>query len=173
MPAICLIGMPGVGKSKIGHSMASLAGYDFIDTDRVINRQTGTSLNVTIDKIGADSFLEMEDAALLGIHPSETVIISPGGSSVFCDKGMAHIATFATILYLADTLKNIERRIINLETRGIVGLTDLGGLDAVYEQRDPLYRKWAHHVVWLPEGFPFNPSVKTMAERLVADYITP
>lgn len=171
MTAICLIGMPGVGKSKIGHSMARLAGYDFIDTDRVIKRHTGTALNVTVKKIGADAFLAMEDAALLGIEPSETVIISPGGSSVFCEKGMAHVAAFATILYLTDTLKHIERRIMNLETRGIVGLTELGGLDAVYEQRDPLYRKWAHHVVWLPDGFPFKPSVKTMAEQLILDYI--
>jgi len=167
MPSVCLIGMPGVGKSKIGEAMADILGCAFIDTDRIIKRQFHKPLQEILEDIGSERFLECENAALEGIVPGGDVVISPGGSAVFCERGMAHIASFCTIIYLADTFENIERRITNLNTRGIVGLSDLGGLDEVFEQRDPLYRRWAHHVFWLPQGFPYQPSVVTVAQRLV------
>jgi len=156
--------MPGVGKSKIGMALATQLQCRFIDTDKVIIREYGQPLIEIVTALG-DGFAAVEDRTLGAITPSDHLIISPGGSAIFCEAGMAHIASFATIVYLVDSVERIERRIPNLTTRGIVGLTD-GGLRAVFAQRDPLYRHWATSVYVVPSGFPFHPSVKEVAARL-------
>ena len=37
---VILIGMPGVGKSTAGVILAKVLGYDFLDSDLVIQKQT-------------------------------------------------------------------------------------------------------------------------------------
>ena len=38
---IILIGMPGAGKSTVGVVLAKVLGYDFIDSDLLIQAETG------------------------------------------------------------------------------------------------------------------------------------
>lgn len=45
---IVLIGMPGVGKSTIGVVLAKNLGYHFMDSDIVIQQQTGKLLHEII-----------------------------------------------------------------------------------------------------------------------------
>ena len=57
---IVLIGMPGAGKSTVGVLLAKSLGMDFCDTDILIQKQTGTTLQETIDSKGLDEFLKIE-----------------------------------------------------------------------------------------------------------------
>lgn len=41
---IILIGMPGAGKSTVGVVLAKVLGYDFIDSDLLIQAETGKRL---------------------------------------------------------------------------------------------------------------------------------
>ena len=45
---IILIGMPGSGKSTAGVVLAKFLGYDFVDTDLVIQEKTGKLLHELI-----------------------------------------------------------------------------------------------------------------------------
>lgn len=44
MRNIILIGMPGCGKSTVGVLLAKSLGYDFLDTDLLIQRRAGKRL---------------------------------------------------------------------------------------------------------------------------------
>ena len=44
MDNITLIGMPGAGKSTVGIVLAKVLGYDFIDSDLLIQKQEGKLL---------------------------------------------------------------------------------------------------------------------------------
>lgn len=56
-----LIGMPGSGKSTIGVLLAKALGYDFVDTDLVIQQKGGGLLKEIIARIGNDGFKQLEE----------------------------------------------------------------------------------------------------------------
>ncbi|MEA2058960.1 MAG: shikimate kinase [Thermodesulfobacteriota bacterium] len=65
---IVLIGMPAVGKSTIGILLAKKIGFDFLDTDIIIQTSEGTTLSRIIDKTGVTEFLETEEKYCLSIN---------------------------------------------------------------------------------------------------------
>ena len=80
--SIILIGMPASGKSTVGVILAKLLGYDFIDTDLLIQRQTGFRLCEIIQSQGLDAFLAVEEAACLSLYANHSVIAT-GGSVIY------------------------------------------------------------------------------------------
>lgn len=75
---ITLIGMPGAGKSTIGVLLAKTMGYDFVDTDLLMQRQYGDVLHVLLRQNGLDRFKEMEERTLLGFSARHTVVATAG-----------------------------------------------------------------------------------------------
>ena len=49
MNNITLIGMPGAGKSTLGVVLAKILGYEFLDSDLLIQRQEKRRLHQIID----------------------------------------------------------------------------------------------------------------------------
>ena len=54
MKNIVFIGMPGAGKSTIGVVIAKIFGYDFVDSDLLIQNQEGDILEHLIEKHGIE-----------------------------------------------------------------------------------------------------------------------
>ena len=61
MKNVVLTGMPGAGKSTVGVVLAKILGYDFIDSDLLIQNQEGHILQYLIEHHGIDGFLEIEN----------------------------------------------------------------------------------------------------------------
>ena len=58
---IILIGMPGAGKSSVGVILAKALGYEFIDTDLVIQHREKRLLREIIADEGNEGFLAIEN----------------------------------------------------------------------------------------------------------------
>ena len=61
MKNLILIGMPGAGKSTVGVVLAKQQGYHFVDSDLVIQEQTGLLLHEIIEQQGDDGFRQVEN----------------------------------------------------------------------------------------------------------------
>lgn len=142
---ITLIGMPGVGKSTIGVILAKIIGYEFVDSDIVIQKQEGRLLKEIIADVGNQGFLAIENR----VHAEMDVInsiISPGGSICYCRQGMEHLREISTVVYLKLDYPKLKRRLGNLTARGVV-LKNGQNLYDLYKERTPLYEKYAHVVI--------------------------
>ena len=138
---IILIGMAGCGKSTIGVLLAKTLGHGFLDTDLVIQKREGKLLQQIIDVDGLDRFKRAEEEALLSVDTDDTVIAT-GGSAVYYDDAMKHLKSGGKCVWLSLPYPEIEHRINNIKTRGIAiapGMT----LRDVYDERQPLYRRYA------------------------------
>ena len=104
-----LIGMPGSGKSTIGVLLAKALGYDFVDTDLVIQQKGGGLLKEIIARIGNDGFKQLEEDVNASIDVNKSVI-APGGSAVYSDKAMRHFKDqiYDAIQELKDGRNNIN-----------------------------------------------------------------
>ncbi|MBR3893707.1 MAG: shikimate kinase [Clostridia bacterium] len=138
---VVLIGMSGAGKSTLGVLLAKALGKQFADTDLLIQQRTGRLLQQIIDSDGIDRFLEIEEETVLGAE-LHGCVIATGGSVVYSDRAMESLRRSGTVVYLAVSFEELESRLGNITTRGIVfkGSNDLR---AVFEERLPLYQKYA------------------------------
>lgn len=164
MSNIILIGMPASGKSTLGVMLAKLLGYDFLDTDLLLQRRVGRHLQEVLDAEGVERFKALEEEALLSVRCERTVIAT-GGSAVYSERGMAHLATLGRVVYLSLPLTEIKARLSDLSSRGVVmGAEET--LETLYTARTALYEKYADIIFDETE----RGVARTMAQNATALY---
>ena len=145
MNNITLIGMPGSGKSTVGVVLAKILGYKFLDSDLLIQERENQKLCDIIEEKGQEEFLKIEDEVNAGIQTNKTVIAT-GGSACYCENAMKHLREISTVVYIKLSYEEVEKRLGDLTKRGVV-LKEGYTLKDLYEERCPLYEKYAHIVV--------------------------
>lgn len=142
---IVLIGMPGSGKSTVGVILAKVLGYTFVDSDLLIQKEENRLLKDIIAKEGQEGFLKVENRVNKSID-TEKSVIATGGSVVYCQEAMEHLKKIGTVLYLQLDYHILNRRLSNLIGRGVV-LKEGQTLKDLYEERVPLYEKYADYII--------------------------
>lgn len=160
---IILIGMPAVGKSTVGVVVAKRLGYDFVDTDLLIQAQEKRLLKEIIEEEGIDGFLAIENQVNRDLEVERT-IISPGGSVVYCQEAMEHFAEIGTVVYLQVAYAEIEKRINNAKNRGVV-LKEGQSLKMLYDERTKLFETYAEITV-IEDGKTIEETIDAVLEAL-------
>ena len=138
---IILIGMPGAGKSTVGVVLAKALGYNFVDSDLVIQKETGKRLFEIIDEVGIDEFLNIENRINAAISVEKSVVAT-GGSVIYGEEAMEHLKSIGKVIYLKTDYESLEMRLGNLLKRG-VAIRSRNTLLDLYNERVPLYEMYA------------------------------
>lgn len=163
MDNIILIGMPAAGKSTIGVVIAKRLGYQFVDTDILIQEEEGKLLKDIIAEKGIDGFLEVEDRVNAKVDTWHTAI-SPGGSVVYCENAMKHYKEIGKIVYLQASFDTINKRLKNAKNRGVV-LKEGQTLKGLYDERVRLFEKYADITV-CEDGLKLEDTIQKVLETL-------
>ncbi|WP_291463871.1 shikimate kinase [Desulfobacula sp.] len=134
---ITLIGMPAVGKSTVGNFLAKKIGFDFLDTDNLIQSKEQKTLSRIILEKGLDRFLQIEENHIVSIACLNSVIAT-GGSVVYSQKAMGHLCKISTIIYLSIDLAMLLTRLCDITSRG-VAIRPEKSIEDLYKERSPLY----------------------------------
>ncbi|MEZ7860365.1 MAG: shikimate kinase [Parasphingorhabdus sp.] len=140
--SVVLIGMPGAGKSTVGILLAKEMGLDFVDTDISIQVREGKTLQQITDQSGYLTLRDIEEQVLL----AEKIIgkvVSTGGSAVYSEAGMTHLAQDSVVVFLDVPLAALEARISNFSSRGIARHPGQS-FDDLFAERSVLYHRYAN-----------------------------
>ena len=138
---IALIGMAGAGKSTVGPLLADHLQYHFVDTDDLIADSRAISLQQLLNTLGQQQFQALEEQTLLALN-LKSHVIATGGSAVYSRAGMKHLQGIAVVVWLDVELPELEARVDNLDSRGLVNPNGTGFAE-LYRQRLDLYREYA------------------------------
>ncbi len=142
---IVLIGMPGAGKSTVGVVLAKRLGLRFVDSDLVIQDTYGKLLHELIEEHGVEGFWKIENDVNASLDRDKSVIAT-GGSAVYGAEAMEHLRKIGTVVYLKLPYEEVAERLGDLNARGVTIQPGQDLLD-LYQERTPLYEKYAHVTV--------------------------
>ena len=150
MKNIILVGMPGSGKSTLGIMLAKKIHYGYIDSDSVLVAQQGKLLPELIEELGNEGFLELE-ARVNASLCAKRCVIATGGSAIYRGDVIEKMKENGIVVYLQISYEEVERRLGNLQKRGVV-LKEGYTLRDLYNERAPLYEQYADYIVPLSRG---------------------
>ncbi|MGB6610844.1 MAG: shikimate kinase, partial [Acidobacteriaceae bacterium] len=79
---ILLTGFMGAGKTTVGALLAERGGWDFVDTDRIVEARAGMAVAEIFEKRGEAAFREMEAAAIGDTASTDSLVVALGGGAL-------------------------------------------------------------------------------------------
>lgn len=133
--------MCAAGKSTVAKALAATTESCFgTDSDKIIENNTGYSLSYIKIKFGYKVLKLIEEETILKLPDFE--FLATGGSIIYSNKAMEHLASISTIVYLKVPYSVIEERVKTGYKRTLLN-PDTMSLKEIYKERIPLYKQWA------------------------------
>lgn len=145
---IVLVGPMGAGKSTIGRLLAANLHLPFQDTDRVIEERTGADIPWIFDVEGEEGFRQRETSALADMLSEGGQVLATGGGIVLKQENRSLLQKGGVVFYLTASVAQLVERTCKDKKRPLLQVDDpRQKIIELIEQRDPLYREVADHVV--------------------------
>ena len=78
---VFLVGFMGVGKTTVGHALATRLGWAFADTDAMVEQSAGRSIEEIFRESGEGRFREVEWDALRSLQGRKHLVVATGGGT--------------------------------------------------------------------------------------------
>jgi shikimate kinase/3-dehydroquinate synthase len=136
---IVLVGLPGSGKSVVGRLLAERLARPFVDTDDLVERQTGRAPAVIIDEDGEPAFRAAERLAIGAIERG--AVVATGGGALNDPLNRWDLWQQGTAVWLEAPEETLVSRLAaDGATRPLLGPEPLAGLQRLAAERAPYYR---------------------------------
>ena len=146
---IILVGLPGSGKSSAGRHVARHFSWPFVDSDEAIETALGMTIKAYFAANGEPAFRDRETETLRQLlERPGPFVLSTGGGAVVRPGNRQLLKAAGTVLYLHALPETICRRLRNDTQRPLLQVPEqMKKIRALFNERDPLYRETAHHVI--------------------------
>lgn len=148
MSRILLIGPPGAGKSTVGQALASKLSIDFIDTDQVIENETGKTITDIFVVDGEPHFRALELQTLRNVLTLESGVISLGGGAPISQDAQEAIEqSNSHTVFLDVSLATAAPRVGFNRDRPLLLGNPRAQWQALSDNRRPIYEKLADDAI--------------------------
>ncbi|MEM8603031.1 MAG: shikimate kinase [Cyanobacteria bacterium P01_H01_bin.121] len=120
---IYLVGMMGVGKSTLGRLLAQQLGYQFFDTDTVIEQAAKQPIPKIFETQGEDAFRALETQVLAELSAYTRLTIATGGGIVTRRENWSHLRQ-GLVIWLDISETELLRRLQNDRQRPLLQTAD-------------------------------------------------
>jgi shikimate kinase len=139
---LALIGFMGAGKSAVGRSVAEQLGFEFVDTDELIERRVGKSISQIFAQEGEAHFRELEHSIVDQLQPTSRLVISTGGGLPTRQENIDSLKTHALIVCLWASAEKIWERVRHQGHRPLLQTPDpFAKIQELLAARAPFYRQ--------------------------------
>lgn len=97
---IVLVGPMGAGKTSIGKAFAKSIGWDFFDSDQIVEQRAGADLLWIYDLEGEGGFHEREQKIIAELLQKRNIVLATGGNTVAINKNRKLISSNNIVIYL-------------------------------------------------------------------------
>lgn len=106
-----LIGYMGCGKSSIGRKVAKALGWEFADTDTMVEGEVGEKIADFMSQYGEEEFRKVEAEMLQCTGRMENTVVAVGGGTPVYGDNMECIRRMGKSVYLKRTPEQICSRL--------------------------------------------------------------
>lgn len=152
---LLLIGMPGCGKTTVGHALARRLGRELVDTDELVVQAAGCSIPRLFAEQGEETFRQMEHQAVVQAGSRSGLVIATGGGVVTRRENWDPMRQNSVVVFL-------RRPLGELPTDGRP-VSQANPLEELYRQRLPLYEGAAD---WTVDNTTVDAAVAEIIRRL-------
>ncbi|MCR4611494.1 MAG: shikimate kinase [Lachnospiraceae bacterium] len=137
---IYLIGFMGVGKTTVGTKLAEDMGYEFVDTDEMIESKEGLIINEIFEQKGEDYFRKLETDTIKELVNKDNIVVSCGGGIIKNKTNVQLMKESGRVILLESPAEVIYERVKDTDNRPLLkGRNNIDGIRSLIEERQPLY----------------------------------
>jgi len=121
---IVLTGFMGTGKSAVGKLLAARLGWQFIDTDEMIEKEVGMKIPEIFARRGEPAFRDAETEAVRLVSLLDKMVVSCGGGVVLRSENMDELEKSGIVVCLTASPETILARTKNNTDRPLLKTKD-------------------------------------------------
>ncbi|SFE57027.1 shikimate kinase [Alteribacillus iranensis] len=146
---LVLIGFMGVGKTTVGELLADRLQREFLDMDRVIEKETGRTIPDIFAAEGEVAFREIEKRITIDYcRNTKKNILSLGGGAYMQPEIREACLKECTVIFLDISWEQWLERMEELkEGRPLLQEKSLEEIQKLFDSRHDTYRHCTHHVL--------------------------
>ena len=161
-----LIGMMGTGKSAVGRIASEKLGLSYLDSDHVIETQTGISVQEIFTRFGENKFRKLEESFVKEGHDPDGNLVSCGGGLCIAAGMLERIKTMGLVICLWANPETILTRTRSDSNRPLLQVeSPLAEIKRILAERESRYLS-AHKVLSTE-----NRSIEQVAQLVVEYYL--
>lgn len=143
---LVLLGMMGVGKTKIGKFIAKKINRKFFDIDSIIEEKNNMKINDIFREKGESFFRKEEEMVALECLKKTNLIISLGGGSFINEKIRKVVLLNSISFWIVVNTQTIKDRLKNSKKRPLVNMYGIKNIDQLIDERKKIY-SLANHMI--------------------------
>jgi shikimate kinase len=138
----------GVGKSTVGRLLSSRLGFQFLDTDSLIEERCGANIPWIFDVEGEAGFRQREYQALLELQGRASTVVATGGGIVVTPENIPLLKSLGEVFFLTASIDQLVARTSRDKKRPLLQVENpRKRIEELIAARYPLYREVADHVI--------------------------
>jgi shikimate kinase len=139
------MGFMAAGKSYVGKAFADLIQWPFLDTDQLIEEQTGELISTIFEKNGEPFFRKIEKQIIDQVSAKQRHVVALGGGAVLNPDNWRKITESGITVCLEASKELIYRRIYTKNTRPLLSHDSpdelMEKITVKLSERRPYYQK--------------------------------
>ncbi len=145
--SVVLIGFMAAGKTAVGRALAERFGFDFMDTDALVEESARSTVPKIFEALGEEGFRSLEREAVIRAAAREGRVIACGGGAILSVRNYGVLKGAGPIVYLRTSVDELIARLGGGEGRPLLGGDPAEAVPRLLSERAPAYETAAELIV--------------------------